>query len=363
MPDTRDARSKRWCCTFKAAYISADDLQGLAETHCDHWVFQREIASSGHEHFQAFFILKARWRLKQLCDTFGTKHHYEKTRGTVHDAWVYCEKADTRDDAEPPRSSGECPSEKQPGRNSEFITAMKEDLDDDELTVDFPDVLLRHPAALELARSYREITGRGNMPDPLEGVELKWWEVYLEEKFQETPHERTIFWVVDTKGGQGKSTWLKSMRKRFPKEVCTLPRGKADGCALMLKETASIIILDLPRSIADDDKSCVNYGLIESVKNGLVPSFKYYSRMKSFPIPHVVVLSNQPPDEGKFSVDRLVVLDLDDERVRTGDDIHFRLPSDRRYADAIEAVLAAQDGKKRKVYQDHKAKLKISYRA
>ncbi len=54
----------------------------------------------------------------------------------------------------------------------------------------------------------------------------------------------------------------------------------------------------------------VNYEVIESVKNGIVYNTKYESEMRVYKIPHVIVFSNERPDETKLSHDRWDIIEL-----------------------------------------------------
>ena len=87
--------------------------------------------------------------------------------------------------------------------------------------------------------------------------------------------------------------------------------GKAADVAFALDSGKSIFIFDYSR----DSAEFLNYGLLEQIKNGTVWSGKYTSFMKRFPVPHVLVFSNQEPDRRKMSHDRWNVshiLGLDD---------------------------------------------------
>ena len=52
------------------------------------------------------------------------------------------------------------------------------------------------------------------------------------------------------------------------------------------------------------------YSFAEELKNGDIVSGKYVSCEKDFDAPHVVFFSNYLPDEGKWSKDRVHLIDL-----------------------------------------------------
>lgn len=76
-------------------------------------------------------------------------------------------------------------------------------------------------------------------------------------------------------------------------------------------EGQRLVVFDIPRS----QQETLNYGILESLKDGYVFSSKYNSTMKRFPIPHVYVLSNSLPKMGSLSRERLKITVLNVEHV------------------------------------------------
>jgi len=131
------------------------------------------------------------------------------------------------------------------------------------------------------------------------------WQAKLIEELKSNAHPREIIWVYDTIGNKGKST------------LCTFLATNHGALVVENCKTADIahaydshpiVCWDLVRT--SEDK--VNYAPMEAVKNGRIFSPKYESGMKIFPVPHVVVVANYPCPIGKFSVDRLRTICLDD---------------------------------------------------
>lgn len=114
--------------------------------------------------------------------------------------------------------------------------------------------------------------------------------------------DRTVTWVCDPEGGKGKSTMtdiLISQGWQF------FENAKCKDVACALNEDASGYVFDFSRSI----EGRVNYGIIESIKNGRVFSSKYLSCCKFFPKPRVIVFANFYPDKTKLSEDRWDIID------------------------------------------------------
>ncbi len=55
----------------------------------------------------------------------------------------------------------------------------------------------------------------------------------------------------------------------------------------------------------------INYEIIESVKNGIIYNTKYECEMRVYAIPHVIVFSNEMPDETKLSRDRWNIQEIE----------------------------------------------------
>ena len=126
------------------------------------------------------------------------------------------------------------------------------------------------------------------------------WQRRLMNIVDKDPHPRRIYWYFDKDGNRGKSELTRHL-------ICN-----HDGILLSNVKNAAayqwngerVCIWDFPRSMAE----VVNYGLIETVKNGVVVNEKYESGVKVFEKPHVFIFANFEPDKAKFSKDRLCVI-------------------------------------------------------
>lgn len=116
--------------------------------------------------------------------------------------------------------------------------------------------------------------------------------------------DRSVIWVYDPEGKAGKS--------RLAYHLCcqhsaVILEGKlADMCYAYNKEP--IAVFDISRAAADHSDHL--YSMAEKLKNGFFLSTKYESRTKYFKPPHVVFFANKKPDEGKWSKDRVKLIDL-----------------------------------------------------
>lgn len=152
---------------------------------------------------------------------------------------------------------------------------------------------------------YAEQVFAQKKPKILEGVKLRKWQQQLLEELRKPADDRKIFYVVDEKGGNGKTFFANYLFRNEGAFYCRPSKGT--DIAYMYNNE-KIIVYDIPRS---SDEQYINWGMIEQLKDGLVMSGKYASRMKwRDEKAHVVIMANVMPPHGVFSEDRLQIIDL-----------------------------------------------------
>ncbi len=161
------------------------------------------------------------------------------------------------------------------------------------------------------------IAPKEKLLDPLDGLSLHSWQKDLSEMCLKNciPHSRFIYWMIGADGAEGKTSWAKSFIILHGERLGALyVSGKAQdmkhAIASRLKEgliAPKVIILGIPRS---KNPNAISYQGLEELKDGIFFSSKYESRMVVYNTPHVIVLANQGPAEGKLSKDRLKIWDL-----------------------------------------------------
>jgi len=121
------------------------------------------------------------------------------------------------------------------------------------------------------------------------------WQKELYNELKGKPHQEKIIWYVDTDGRAGKSTMIDYTLANLKSVTMFENSGTKDVACAWNGER--ICFFDFPRPIEER----MNYGVIESIKNGRIFSAKYQSGLKRFGRPHVVCFSNFEPDHTKFS--------------------------------------------------------------
>jgi len=139
-----------------------------------------------------------------------------------------------------------------------------------------------------------------NFKVPLDpNLVLRKWQLKLDNLVKvKCTDDRTIHWYYDEEGGCGKSTMTKWMISKYNAQQLS---GTFKDIAYEW-DRRPIAIFDIPKNY---ETSYYPYGAMEALKNGFISSSKYESCTKMFPIPHVIVFSNDMPDETKFSSGRV----------------------------------------------------------
>lgn len=134
-------------------------------------------------------------------------------------------------------------------------------------------------------------------------TELLDWQKMAKNTLLEDKSDRTIHWFVDEKGAKGKTTFCKYMAIKHGAIV--LNNAKTADLAYAI-DNPEIVLFNLTRT----NEGHINYGALESIKDGLIFSSKYESGMKIFNSPVVAVFANFEPDYESMSKDRWNVIKL-----------------------------------------------------
>lgn len=170
-------------------------------------------------------------------------------------------------------------------------------------------------AAMQYCQKTETATGKrwSSKPKPepiIKPENLKSWQINLLNKLERKPDGRHIMWVVDEKGGSGKTTFCKHLIMINPGKAIYVA-GKASDMkyAIAMSEVKpTIILLDFSRSL----ENYVSYEGIESIKNGIFFNTKYECKMVVYNTPHVLCFSNFQPDKSKLSEDRWDIMQIGD---------------------------------------------------
>jgi Putative viral replication protein len=285
------SRGKNWCFTLNNySEEDVDNLQNLVGTHeCVYIIFGKEIGESGTPHLQGFVSFSKRTYLTEVKKRVSERAHLELSR-MVPESIEYCKKdGDIFEDGSIPIGQGK-----------------RSDIDD--FKIDVKSGLLNHKFIREkhsiVYAKYKSFVMEyviDNTPSPvIPSYQLHDWQKDLLEKLEHDPDDRTIIFIVDTSGNNGK-TWFAHWYSSTHSDCQVMCPGKRADMAYILRTDIRVLILDAPRSKQGE---FIQYDFLEDVKNGYCFSSKYESSIKHFKSPHLVVLMNEPPDLTKLSSDR-----------------------------------------------------------
>ncbi len=262
-------------------------------------VVGREIApTTGTRHLQGFVSFASRKSFAAVRGLLPTSH-IECARGSPTQCRTYCIKDGDYDEY------GEVPPSTQGKRTDwetyrDWCSALSEIPTDRELMLEFPGLYGRYRGSM------RCMADELAPPTTLRDGPLRPWQSDLKDKLEGPADDRTIEFVVDDAGGSGKSWFCGYMVSRVS-GVQLLGPGKRDDLAYMIDVSKRIFLMNVPRL----QMEFLNYGLLESLKDRMVLSPKYDSRMKLLhETPHVVVFCNEMPDRAKMTADRFSLNEL-----------------------------------------------------
>jgi hypothetical protein len=312
MPAPAGSRVRAWVATWNNpnGTLRPEDWDPAPK----YVVWQLEKGENGTPHYQIYAEFGQPVSMQQVKKNIHDTAHLEKRKGTAKQARDYCMKEDTREDG--PWEFGEY-NEPQQGKRTDI-----EDLKDfiltgppktkNQIMDEFPGLYAKHTNFVEILINRR-------MVESIEKVELLEpypWQSELKEILEDDPHPRQIYWVYDSVGNNGKSFFVRHMMTMFPDDTFFNTGGKTSDIAYAYNGQ-KYVFFDYAREKADS----VNYQVMEQFKNGMMFSTKYNSIQKVFNIPHVVVMANFKPEQGKFSMDRLRLFQLGDNH--TWDEVDF----------------------------------------
>lgn len=253
-PSTQSAPRKNWFFTWNN--YSDSDIEKLTtwvSANCSKSSIGREVGEGGTPHLQGCITLKNKMRFTALKKLWPVPH-WEKTWNPER-AILYCAK------------------------DGDMVSAIG---------------MPRRPR------------------DPLAERTLYPWQQQLEERLSKPPDDRTILWIWEPVGCQGKTTFAKHLCITRPETTLFLGGKGAD-----IKYGVQQFVSDGERQLeiamfhfTRSNEAFVSYEALESIKDGIFFSGKYEAGMVVYDPPHVVVFANFEPERKKLSADRWEIIQL-----------------------------------------------------
>lgn len=269
-------------------------------------VWQKESGENGTQHFQGYLELAKKGRISAVKALGGefVRAHLERRRGTQKQARDYAMKEDTRVDG--PWEHGEFVAREQGTRSdlAAAVDALKEG-GLKRVAEDCPEAYVKYHKGFQALQRELEVV-RPEVFIPRD------WQQDIIERVQQPADDRHIIFVVDSIGNKGKSRLAKYLVRNHGAVMLS---GRVQDMSYAFNNEP-IVVFDVTRSAADNMQHL--FTMAEHLKNGMLFSSKYESRVRVFDPPHVIFFSNQHPPEGAWSVDRLQLVDLDPPAMHMG---------------------------------------------
>lgn len=165
------------------------------------------------------------------------------------------------------------------------------------------------PSYINNHRNIDEIAKKIEQEKETEILKNKWKKIELKPIQQKIYNkmknqtERQITFVIDKKGGKGKSTLAKYI---FATHDCYLTTSTAYHDNAYNYDRQKYIIFDIARQ----QENLIQYNLLEDMKNGILFCKKYESTTKIFDSPKILFLCNFDVDMSKLTEDRYDIINI-----------------------------------------------------
>lgn len=290
--------SKRWCFTLNN--YSDEQLASVTEfltrdPPVKYGIFGKEVAESGTPHLQGFAIFFSNQRLRAVRG-YIPRAHWEQARGTSQQAADYCKKDGDFTEF------GTFPANQ--GRRTDLEVALAWATEFEESNgraPESPDIAKHQPSVYLRCPRFARMCQHRAQPRQLEFGDAKPWQRELEAALQEEPDDRTVRFIVDVDGGKGKTWFQRWYLTKYP-ETQILSIGKRDDLAMAVNVSCRCFFFNIPRGGLE----LLQYTILEQLKDKVVFSPKYHSGTKYLHSAcHVVVFTNEEPDQTKMSRGRM----------------------------------------------------------
>lgn len=307
-------KARRWAFTWNNY---ADDevqrLKNLSAEKVDYLIFGYEIApTTGTKHLQGYVEFStplAGTTAKSRLDPVKKSKSAVSVRrceGTREENIAYVRKAESKDpafldEAGAPVIEEITHVEPKQGHRSDwdiFYEFLCCNPDYDKFAEKFPEIAIKYHGGIEkIIRGLKNKAMIEAVRKKYEGVTLRPWQQRLIDEVKLPADDRKIIWYYDEVGGSGKTWTSKLLFVEFGAAYFTNSKSADIAYAY---NGEPIVVFDFSRS----NEESINYGAIETVKNGIMFSGKYEARTKMFACPHVIVMANFAPNMAKLSMDR-----------------------------------------------------------
>lgn len=290
---TTDAKKPRGYA-FTWNNYTESDIASLQEIKCQYITFAREVADSGTPHLQGYIYFENPRHVGGVARLYNG-WHIEPVKGAPSENIIYIGKeAERYERGDRPKDS-----ETKAACEAKLWERMYDAAKEGRMS-DIPAIHY-----VRYKRTFDQIRDENRPVKKLSIItedNMYEWQRHLKEYIDGEPDQRKILWYCDVEGGRGKSEMVSYLHEQGAQP---LKMGKyADMAYAVPAEGARVFLFNIARQRNES----VLYDFLEDLKDGNIHSTKYVPVHKRFARPHVVVFSNETPDETKMSSGRFDVV-------------------------------------------------------
>jgi hypothetical protein len=309
-------RSFTW---FNYTDVDVDYIMSIPASKADYLCFGFEVTEDGKQHLQGY--MEVGTPISGSAMVLRLTRSKAKNPGLTvlklikdnRDVQInYCRKEDTTDQEAVDKWGSkffECTNKaRNQGERTDWHKLhemCKDGKTFGEIAESYPEHAIKYHGGIDrLLRASKQEASTAEFVAKYETAVLRPWQERLAKELSFAADDRKIIWVYDTKGNMGKSWfshWLEAS-----KGATRFENGATRDVA-HIWQGAPIAVFDFSRTV----EGRLNYGVLESLKNGSIMSTKYDSCIKHFGTPHVVCFANWPPNREAMSADRWSIRCLD----------------------------------------------------
>ena len=296
--------ARNFLLTIKEELVTEDELTAVLAMALDNGedkflryaVGQLEIGATGYRHYQIYLETYKTSRAARVLKLFGSEAaasiNIEKRKGSRSDARYYCMK-----DHEGKYDDSYFWDSKGRPEGTDYIEYgyFKPDTNSRKKAIEQLNLAIEEAETWGALLNNDEVSGtlKGSMRyarerflakpvKPMEGVELRTWQVTLENEILSEPNDRKVVWYTDFEGGQGKTF----MARYLVANHGAIVLGGEAKDMFYGYNNENIVIFDLSFGDTYEGKVPWNrfdYSAMEKIKDGILFNSKYESGMKFRP--------------------------------------------------------------------------------
>ena len=322
----RHARGKSFWVVINGEH--PDILEHLVDQDEVEWAGgQQEIGEGGMKHWQGMVILNTRLRdtqvnnlLNKVCSCKWYRWGSLTSSKDIQRMYEYIQKSDTADPDFCYEETAELPAiygaQKQIQQKE---TMVEKALNYIMVSETMNAACLRFLEAGGSTKAWTEAKARYNaqviakqqedMRKEMEQATLRPWQQKVYDILQGEVSPRKILVILDPKGNNGKSWFMKYYKLMHPDTTIGLTNGKTGDLAYIVaqKPQVRVIFMNLTRTTHGH----VNYQALEAFKDGEFCSTKYAGEEVTGRTPHLVMMTNEPLSWMSCSLDRWNILEIE----------------------------------------------------